>query len=132
MIPRKQILSMLAITIIFMAIVNLLAMKALWYSIFWYFDMPMHFIGGFVSSLLILYIFYNKISIYNKLPTFYIIIGIFVMGIGWEVFEYVFNNIIAGQPWNMLDTISDICFDLAGGNFALFLVSNGLKSVKPV
>lgn len=123
---------MLATTVVFIAIVNFLAMKAMWYYIFWYFDMPMHFIGGIVASFLIVYVFYNKISKYNTLPIYYIIIGIFIIGFGWEIFEYIFNNIIAGQVWNMFDTLSDICFDLSGGIVALFFINDGLKSSKPV
>jgi hypothetical protein len=132
MIPRKQILSILATLIIFVSIVNFLATKAMWYYIFWWFDMPMHFLGGLVVALLISYIFYKTILQYPLIPVAYILLGVFVVGFGWEVFEYIFNNLIAGQAWILLDTLSDLCFDLAGGMIGLLMINDSFKFTKPV
>ncbi len=47
---------------------------------------------------------------------------VFVLFIGvlWEFFEFFTNNHIGRDLFNMLDTISDIFFDLAGGTLAVF------------
>ncbi len=132
MIPRKQILSILATLIIFVAIINFIAMKAMWYYIFWYFDMPMHFLGGVVVMLLVGYIFYRAISRYSMLPVSAIMLAVLIIGVGWEVFEYLVNNVYAGQVWNKLDTVSDICFDMAGGIMGLFIIKDSLKPTKAV
>jgi hypothetical protein len=132
MIPRKQILYILATLIIFVAILNYIAMKAMWYYIFWYFDMPMHFLGGVVLTLLVSYVLYNRITKEDIVPVLHILLAVLIIGVGWEVFEYVFNNVIAGQIWNMLDTLSDICFDMAGGVMGLFIIKDSLKPIKAV
>ena len=77
----------------------------------------MHFLGGFWVGLLALYIFSpTKISprIFLKLLLFVLIVGI-----GWEIFEMVVNDVIAQNPFDLLDTTSDIFFDLAGGALSI-------------
>ena len=48
-----------------------------------------------------------------------ILLAVFIIGIGWEVFEMLVNDVIARNPFNLLDTISDILFDLSGGAAAI-------------
>jgi hypothetical protein len=78
----------------------------------------MHFLGGFWIGLLYFYIFPAE----NK--SFYLIFKILLftlfIGIGWEVFEILFNNVIAVNPFDFSDTLSDIFFDLAGGGVSIF------------
>src|SRR3989338_8990233 len=45
---------------------------------------------------------------------------VLVVGVIWEFFQIYVNNYIAKYPFDTMDTISDICFDLAGGAFAVF------------
>lgn len=120
---RKQILSLLASSIIFLCIINLVAMKGLWYYLFWYFDMPMHFLGGMAVLFLLVYVFYNQISTQRNLPIIKLLIGVLIIGIGWEVFEYVFLNWYAGQPFIILDVVSDLFFDTAGGILGLLYIN---------
>ena len=44
------------------------------------------------------------------------------LGAGWEVFEIIFNNIIAGNSFDLPDTLSDIFFDLSGGLCAILYI----------
>jgi hypothetical protein len=83
--------------------------------------MPMHFLGGFFVGLVLIWLlsyknFSSELS-FNLI--FKIFLGILLIGIGWEIFEILFNNIIAQNSFNILDTVSDVFFDLAGGTFAL-------------
>lgn len=120
---RKNILSLLASSIIFLCVVNFLAMKGLWYYLFWYFDMPMHFLGGVVVLFLLIYVFYDKIKTQTNLPVISLLIGVLVIGIGWEVFEYILLNLYAGQPFSLLDSLSDLFFDTAGGIFGILYIN---------
>ncbi len=131
---RKQLFKNLSFFIISLFVLNLLALKFYWYFSIWYFDMPMHFLGGFCAGLLLMWFFSLKKEILEiDLPApdylggragfnliLKIIFGVLFIGISWEIFEILFNNIIAQISFNILDTTSDIFFDLAGGVFAIF------------
>lgn len=120
---RKNILSLLASSIIFLCIVNFIAIKGLWYYIFWYFDMPMHLIGGMTVSFLLVYIFYSKISSEEKFPVFRLLISVFIIGFVWELYEQIVSVLISHNPQIYLDSISDLFFDLAGGIVGLLYIT---------
>ncbi|MDQ3245177.1 MAG: hypothetical protein M3P22_02445 [bacterium] len=115
---RKKLLNRTALSIVFIFVLNFLANKLYWYSSFWYFDMIMHTLGGFFILLAIIYVF--KINNLDFKSIVLALLGVFIVGISWEVFEFVFNNVLAGQVFNIYDTLSDICFDMLGGILALF------------
>ncbi len=111
---RKKLIKRLTYLILFIFVINFLANKLYWYSSIWWFDMPMHFLGGF--WIISLYLFSSqKISI--KL-IFKILLLVLIVGIGWEIFEVLVNDIVSQNPFNALDTFSDIFFDLSGGAMA--------------
>ncbi len=120
---RKNILSLLASSIIFLCIVNFIAIKGLWYYLFWYFDMLMHFIGGMTVLFLIVYIFYSRISSRSNLPIGILILSVFIIGFGWELYEQLISMLISHNPQIYLDSISDLFFDLAGGILGLLYIS---------
>ncbi|MCC6323625.1 hypothetical protein IT400_02410 [Candidatus Nomurabacteria bacterium] len=120
---RKNILSLLASSVIFLCIVNFIAIKGLWYYIFWYFDMPMHFIGGMTVLFLLVYIFYEKISQAKKFPVWQLLIAVFIIGFGWELYEQLVSVLISHNPQIYLDSASDLFFDLAGGIFGLLYIT---------
>ena len=113
---RKKLFKRLAVIIFLIFILNFTAHLFYWYYTIWYFDIVMHFLGGFFIALLVFWIFPTQKFSGNYL--FKIILGLFVIGVGWEVFEIIFKNIIAGEIFNPLDTVSDIFCDLAGGSLA--------------
>lgn len=79
--------------------------------------MPMHFLGGLWVGFVYLYFFSrdnNSLDIILKIMLFVLLIGL-----GWEFYEILFVNILAQNPFNTLDTISDIFFDLSGGLCAI-------------
>lgn len=96
---------------------NALAMKFYWYSGIWWFDMPMHYLGGALLGLLA--IIYTKRSILQR-PILvwrdvWLLIGLVFLGaFGWEVLEY-FLYMNGGDAFYFLDSASDLCFGLAGG-----------------
>ena len=121
MIDRKKILSLLAILFCFLCMVNLVAIKGLWYYIFWYFDMPMHFLGGVAILFLVAYVLYKPLQD-SKYPILFCLLFTLAIGIGWEVFEYIFNNLIAGMTFSPMDTTSDIFFDMSGVLLGILIV----------
>jgi hypothetical protein len=93
------------------------------YSVIWWYDMPLHFFGGVFTGLLIIWFLmrYPKfvIASYTKTVIWVLLIA-FVVGFVWEIYELVFFT-IGGQNYVVLDSFSDICFDLAGATQALFI-----------
>lgn len=119
---KRNILSLLASSAIFLCVVNFIAIKGLWYYLFWYFDMMMHFIGGITVLLLLVYIFYDKIQSAKKFPVWQLLAALFIIGFGWELYEQVVANLISHNPQIYLDSISDLFFDVAGGIFGLLYI----------
>jgi len=113
----KKFLIRLVYLIFFLFLLNYLAMKFYWYSSVWYLDMPMHFLGGvWLGLAIILFFKINKISLILILK---IILGVLFIGILWEFFEVIINDYITQNYFNLLDTLSDLSFDISGGIFAI-------------
>lgn len=124
---RRNFFKKLAYLIITIFAINYIAVKLYWYYSIWWFDMPMHFFGGFWIGLALIWLLsfkYFPIQITPK-SIFQVIIGVLIIGVGWEVFEIIVNNLTARMPFNTLDTLSDIFFDLAGGTFSLLYLLKG-------
>ena len=114
---KKKILVRITSLILFIFVLDLMAMKFYWYSSMWWFDMPMHFLGGLWVGLAL--IWFLKPKELNSAIVFRIILGVFIVGLAWEIFEIVVNQLAAQDPFNTLDTLSDLCFDLAGAFFSI-------------
>lgn len=114
---RKRLAKYLVLLIFFILILNFLAGKFYWYSLIWYFDMIMHFLGGFWVGFLALYFFSPKMLSSRSIAI--VLFSVLLVGVGWEVFEFIFYNYIATNSFNVLDSLSDIFFDLAGGVFSI-------------
>jgi len=117
MINRKKLLIRIISIIFLIFFLNLLASKFHWFFSIWWFDMPMHFLGGFWLGLILLWYFPQESL--SSLSVLKIILGVLLIAIGWEIFEIVVDRTITQNPFNSLDTLSDLCFDLAGGFFAM-------------
>lgn len=131
---RKKFFKKVATLVILISLLNYVAVKLYWYSSIWYFDIIMHFLGGFWLGIFLIWLF----SFRNPSLGFYlgepngikvwidwkliakIVFAVLFIGIIWEFYEIVVNDNFAQQPFNTLDTLSDVFFDLAGGISALF------------
>ena len=103
-------------------IISFLAIKLKLYDIFWWFDRPMHFYGGYVAGLLIIaLLFRNKISFSSKKFFFLLLLGAFLVGIAWEFFELFVENHTGADLVSMRDSIEDLICDLLGSFLAYFL-----------
>jgi hypothetical protein len=115
---RKKLLTRIIFLIFFIFLINYLAQEFYWYSSIWYFDMPMHFLGGFWLGLVSLYLFPSEDRSWKYI--FKVFFTVLLIGIGWEIFEILIDKFITFNNFNSLDTLSDLFFDLAGGLSAVF------------
>ncbi|MFT5281151.1 MAG: hypothetical protein ACI9AR_000609 [Flavobacteriaceae bacterium] len=117
---RKNIEQRVAWGIVVIFIVNLLAMWLHWYSSMWWFDIPMHFVGGFWLAALFGWLFHSRFFRLwqgSKVWLFFTLslLLIFTMIIAWEVFEFSLDSIVKLNIQNIPDALSDVCFGLSGG-----------------
>ena len=99
---------------------NLLALKYFLFWRLWWFDIPMHILGGFIiGSMALWFIAYEvPIGIRSKINRILVaILATFVIGVLWEIFEYK-TGITKGEPGYWFDTIHDVIDDVIGGLIA--------------
>jgi hypothetical protein len=113
---RKKLLKHTAFLIIAIFLLNYLANSFYWYSSILYFDMFMHFLGGFWLALIYIYLFNTKKA--TSLTFAKMALWVLVIGLLWEFFELYFVNYVADNPFDLSDTLSDLFFDLFGGSLA--------------
>ncbi len=73
----------------------------------------MHFFGGFWVALAFIYLFSLKNGSFNSI--FKVLLFVFFVGVGWEIFEIFINDVATQNSFDFLDAISDLFFDLTGG-----------------
>jgi len=116
--------------LIFILLVHTLATVKFWYWTIWWFDIPMHFLGGVWVALAFITL-NSKLRIKNsefavKLPNYLITILItlsFValIGVLWEFAEFLFDFFISLEghakivQQDVADTLGELFFDLLGG-----------------
>ncbi len=94
--------------------------------------MPMHFLGGFWLGLFFIY-FFHRLGASSNISYKYffkIILPVLVVGVFWEVFEFFAYNHFGQNPFDALDTVSDIFFDLVGGTFAMIYFFRKIMPIK--
>ncbi|MBP6911748.1 MAG: hypothetical protein KBB88_00920 [Candidatus Pacebacteria bacterium] len=106
---------------------NHLATLKSWYWVIWWFDMPVHFIGGFFSATIIFlfgYRYLRRIERENPRKAFvYIVVGVLCAGVIWELYELIVQQALPQiRLVSWIDSFSDLFFDSAGGLFAYFLI----------
>lgn len=109
---REKIKKTLVFSVFLIGFLNFLAMKFyLFWTIFW-FDMLMHFLGGFFIGLLAIYLFVKNPKYKNML--FVSFLSIFIVGILWEVFELYFGMTDINSTDYFSDTGMDFIMDFLG------------------
>ncbi len=138
---RLKLLRRLAISVISLAVINEFAVFLHWYSLVWWFDMPMHFLGGlsvcYFSAMVwlncfegktVARIFWNKnvlgfpfrAKLSNARFLFDAVLTTLLIGVLWEGLEFYLFMQYGNPPFIMLDSFSDIFFDIAGALFAVY------------
>jgi hypothetical protein len=125
----KKPLVLIVFLMFFVFFIDKLADKFYWYNSIWYLDMIMHFLGGLWVGLFFIYIYYYRAS---KNLVFKIIFSVLLVGISWEIFEFITFNMIGRTPFDYLDTLADIFFDLSGGLLAILYLFKKIMPTKEV
>lgn len=106
--------------VLLIAIANGLANFFHWYYTIWWFDIPMHFWGGFWVSAVTLWALGTRIpqaSFWRRLGT--ALAAVLVVGASWEVFEFGLDAI-----GDSIDTQQDLMFDMLGAITAVLTRRN--------
>lgn len=114
----KMMLQLIWFLLFFTIIANLFGL----FWIFWWFDMPMHFLGGLFVGFLVLYSIPKHFYMQNNRAFLTFLLVSFVIGLGWEFFEVSMDVLFKSTHTNWLDSLSDLGFDLAGSTFAYLLL----------
>jgi len=130
----NKILGWIFAVSLLIAFLHLGALEYFWYWQFWWFDIPLHFLGGVLLALIasFLYIKYGSTEgrVTNRMIFINLIATVLIVGFLWEVFELVAGGREFADSDYTLDTIADMFTDLAGGLFVYGIISNiyGRKS----
>ncbi len=132
-ICKKQFLDLLLTSSIIVFILHYIALV---YDLYWvieWYDIPMHFLGGFTMGILATFIFFTSGYLpefyklrHNKFVVFVIIIMFTsVIGLGWELWELFvgFSDVVLDR----IDTIKDLIMNTFGAIFAYFFLINKIK-----
>ena len=110
----------LLVLIVAIFIANWVGGKLHLYYMLWWYDMPMHFSGGIFLGLLFTYLLlrFHK-DTWSKKQLWQGLLFVFLIGFGWEIFEFSIDTFISSVQQLPMDSLSDLCFDLAGGGLSL-------------
>ena len=97
---------------------------------FWWFDIPIHFLGGFIMGLGV-FAFFHRFHDLSFLPPriskLRLLIFLFsaVLGIGilWELFELYDGLTSLEEPLYLADTVGDLLIDISGALFSWIFLS---------
>lgn len=103
--------------VVLIFLLNYAATKFYWFYAIPWFDMLMHFLGGLWLGLVYLWIF-SSVEPSPKL-ILKMFLAVLLVGVLWEVFELFVHQYLVGDPFDLLDTFSDLFFDLLGAGVAL-------------
>lgn len=109
--------------------VNMLANAFYWYSAMWWFDIPMHILGGFFLAFIVGGFFFNKFKQLHKGEIWIVLLlAVVVLGFGWELFEYLVQYFIKGVDLaNIPDSIKDMLMDFIGAVLGIPFVLRALS-----
>jgi hypothetical protein len=119
MAKNKVIIPALSALIMVIAVLHVAAMNYNLYFYLWWFDIVMHFLGGLWCGYFTLYYvswYETKHAItWTRSRTWVAaVLATLLVGIGWEVYEYVFGFTFTLKSSYRLDTILDLVMDTSG------------------
>lgn len=117
----KFLLLALISTVVVAGINKIASMFYLYWTIGW-FDNLVHFLGGFTIGLFFIWIcfvsgVFSKNYPGRKKAILYSVVGVLIVGIGWEIFEYV-NGLTQSTESYSLDVAHDLISDILGAIIA--------------
>jgi hypothetical protein len=116
---KKYFLLLTALALVaLLALLNLIALSLYLYWTVWWYDVMMHLLAGLAGGLTVCWFvrFYSPSK-----QLFFVLISVMIVGITWEVFEYIFD--IAAITNYVQDTTLDLIADAAGAVLATIYAS---------
>ena len=137
---RKIYPILLLFLIATIAILNFYAYRFHWYWEFWWFDIVMHTLGGIWVASFALWLRYFRslaeepITSPKKVSIFILaLVAVYVIGGGWELFEFSLDKFITFKIHDAANTASDLFFDGVGsivGAILFLSVYNKYKKIE--
>lgn len=124
---KHKLLSISFVSVVAVVTVHFVASFLYLYWTFWWFDNVSHFLGGLAMGLLTFWVF-RRFNDFKEPPSklkivttiFFFVITI---GIGWEIFEYIFDlAIVPGGESYWRDTSYDLISDSVGALVASLII----------
>jgi len=98
----------------FLAVIHIIALELFLYWRFWWFDIPVHFIGGVVVALGVFTLHDLRIVIPARLLQLVpVLLLVILAAMVWEVYEVLIGVSIEGDA--ILDTLTDVGMGILGG-----------------
>lgn len=107
----------------FLAVVHVVALQLFLYWHYWWFDLPMHFIGGAVVALGLFTLHDLQLVIPERyLALIPVLLLVLLIAMVWEVYELFIGVPIEGDY--VSDTLIDLVMGLSGGALGYFVGTN--------
>lgn len=96
------------------------------YWVWWWYDVAIHFLAGLAGGLATYWCLFHSGILFKKpisnflAATLSVLICVMIVGVGWEVFEYV-NGFTDSHEGYALDTINDLVLDGSGAVLAALI-----------
>jgi hypothetical protein len=105
---------------------NLIATYWHLFFLIWWLDIPVHILSGMWVALLFLALYYHADHIGRKEHSVFFVVvfalcSALVIGLLWEVYEFVIERSMDSGDVRLDDTLKDLCDDLIGGAIAAWL-----------
>jgi uncharacterized membrane protein YjdF len=104
------------------------------YFFIWWFDVVMHFAGGFWVAMLALFLI--REHSFDNLILLWLVLGlVMLIGVAWEFMEFGLNHFVGGwaerifYQTNIEDTLGDLIADICGGLVAFILFKVRKKEI---
>jgi uncharacterized membrane protein YoaK (UPF0700 family) len=111
------------ISLSFLAVVHIIALELFLYWRFWWFDIPMHFIGGSVVALGLFTLRDLRLPIPARyLRAVPVVLLVIVVAMMWEVYELFIGVPIENDY--VVDTLTDLSMGILGGLVGYSIGSN--------
>lgn len=111
-------------------VLNNIAQTYYLYWVYWWYDIMMHFLGGVLIGAIGVW---GAFRIHPAMPQVHVLLvtlaTIGVVGIGWEVFEYM-NGFYIGEKAIVFDTILDLIMDTLGALIAFVILTPFLRGTQ--
>jgi len=129
--------------LILIFLVNIVGFYYSWYLNYFWFDMTLHFLGGFFIAMLMANYLSEYFANKNNLKNLLIIVGVTVfIGVAWEFAEYIANQTLIEPVYKYFkirayfmgdfdDTVNDLLMDILGATLFANIYLHSFRSREP-